>query len=47
MTSALLSVLAETEETKNATPEPVLLGLAAFGTLLLLLFLVSRFNKDR
>ncbi len=48
MTSALAAVLTETtEHVENKTPEPILLGLFAFGALLLLLFLVSRFNKDR
>lgn len=42
MTTALTSLLAE-----NATPSPILMGLVAFGTLLLALFVVSRFNKDR
>ena len=31
----------------NATPEPLLVGGAAFGALLLALFIVTRFNKDR
>jgi hypothetical protein len=46
MTSAIAAVLAEST-TKNATPEPIVLGLVAFGTFLVLLFIVSRFNKDR
>ncbi len=46
MTSVIAAVLAEST-TENATPEPVLLGIGAFATLLLALFIVTRFNKDR
>jgi hypothetical protein len=46
MTSAIAALLAEST-TENSTPEPVVLGLVAFGTFLLALFIVSRFNKDR
>jgi hypothetical protein len=45
MTTALSSVLADSAT--NATPAPLLLGFVAFGTLLLALFIVSRWNKDR
>jgi hypothetical protein len=44
--TSLTMLLAE-ETTKNATPEPIVLGLVAFGSLLLALFIVTRFNKDR
>ena len=43
--TALTSLVAET--TQNATPEPWVLGVTAFGILLVALFLVTRFNKDR
>ncbi len=46
MTSVIAAVLAEST-VENATPEPLLVGGAAFGALLLALFIVSRFNKDR
>ena len=42
--------LAETvgDKHENTIPgEPIHYGLAAFGTLLLLLFIVTRFNADR
>jgi hypothetical protein len=32
---------------ENATPAPLLMGFVAFGTLLLALFIVTRWNKDR
>lgn len=44
--TVLSSLLAEATA-KNATPAPLLLGLTAFGVLLVALFLVTRFNKDR
>lgn len=44
--TAVAALLAE-EEGKRAVPAPILLGLVAFGSLLLALFLVTRFNKDR
>jgi hypothetical protein len=46
MTSMIAAVLSEATE-HNATPEPLLIGGAAFGGLLLALFIVTRFNKDR
>ena len=42
MTTGLTALLAE-----NATPAPLVMGLVAFGTLLLALIIVTRFNKDR
>jgi hypothetical protein len=42
----LAALLAE-EPSKNATPNPLALGLTAGGILLLLLIVVTRFNKDR
>ena len=35
------------EASKNATPNPLLLGFTAGGILLVLLVVVTRFNKDR
>ncbi len=46
MTSAIAALLAEST-TENPTPAPAVLGLVALGTLLLALFIVTRFNKDR
>jgi hypothetical protein len=46
MTGMIAAVLSEATE-HNATPEPLLIGGAAFGTLLLALFIVTRLNKDR
>jgi len=46
MTSVLAAVLAESS-VENATPEPLLIGGCAFAGLLLALFIVTRFNKDR
>lgn len=42
----LAALLAE-EASKNATPNPLAVGLTAGGILLLLLIVVTRFNKDR
>jgi hypothetical protein len=41
------AVLVAEEASKNATPNPLLMGLTAGVVLLLLLIVVSRFNKDR
>jgi high-affinity K+ transport system ATPase subunit B len=41
-----LALLAE-EAGKNATPNPLALGVVAGGILLVLLIVVTRFNKDR
>lgn len=35
------------EASKNQTPDPILLGATAGGILLILLIVVTRFNKDR
>lgn len=44
----LTTVLAEATTTEETTvPQPLLLGLIAFGILALALFLVTRLNKDR
>lgn len=44
--TSVTALLAEAEA-PNATPAPIALGLAAGGILLLLIIIVSRFNKDR
>jgi len=41
------ALLAESGSTQNQTPNPILLGVATFVTLLVVLFLVTRLNKDR
>jgi len=46
MTSVIAVLLAEST-VENATPDPRLIGGAAFGGLLLALFIVTRLNKDR
>jgi hypothetical protein len=46
MTSVIAVVLGEST-VENATPEPLLIGGVAFGALMLALFIVTRFNKDR
>lgn len=45
LTSA--TVLLAEAEAPNATPAPIALGLAAGGILLLLIIVVTRFNRDR
>ena len=45
MLTSMPTMLAEA--TKNATPNPLAVGLTAFGILLLLLLVVTRLNKDR
>jgi hypothetical protein len=42
-----MAALLADEPSKNATPVPLVLGLTAGGILLLLLLVVTRFNKDR
>jgi hypothetical protein len=42
-----MTALLAAEASKNATPNPLVLGLTAGGILLVLLLVVSRFNKDR
>jgi hypothetical protein len=44
--TSLASVLTEAS-TQNASPNPILIGLTAGGILVLLLIIVTRFNKDR
>ncbi len=44
--TSVTAVLAA-EAAKNATPNPLVLGLTAGGILLVLLVVVTRFNKDR
>jgi hypothetical protein len=46
MTTMIAGLLAESTSA-NATPEPLVLGLVAFGTLITALLIVTRFNKDR
>ena len=45
MLTSMPALLAEA--TKNATPNPLVVGLTAGAVLVLLLFVVTRFNKDR
>ena len=47
MTSNVLPRLATLAEGGDASLQPLLTGGAALGILLLLLFLTTRFNKDR
>lgn len=42
-----LTAVLTAAESKNSTPAPLALGLTAGGILLLLLIIVTRFNKDR
>jgi len=43
----LSSVLAEAAAEPTSVPAPLLMGGIAFGVLALLLFLVTRLNRDR
>ena len=45
MLTSMPAMLAEA--TKNATPNPLAVGLTAGAVLILLLLVVTRFNKDR
>lgn len=47
MQHTVLAALAAAEPGKNATPNPLVLGLTAGAILLILLIVVTRFNKDR
>jgi hypothetical protein len=42
-----MTALAAAEASKNATPNPLVIGLTAIGILVVLLIVVTRFNKDR
>jgi|GEM_PF-2845880 len=42
-----LTALVAADAGTNATPSPLALGLTAGGILVLLLIVVTRFNKDR
>lgn len=44
--TSVTALLAEAEA-RNATPKPIVMGLLAGGILLLLLIIVTRFNRDR
>jgi hypothetical protein len=42
-----MTAMLAAEASKNATPNPLVVGLTAGGILLALLVIVTRFNKDR
>jgi hypothetical protein len=44
---AVSSLLAESGGAENKTPSPVLLGVGTFVGFLVILFIVTRLNKDR
>ncbi|MEY2673016.1 MAG: hypothetical protein RL228_1431 [Actinomycetota bacterium] len=45
---AMTTILAEAAEAANVIPgEPWMYGLAGFGTLVLLVYIVTRFNPNR
>lgn len=45
--AALLAVSGLLGEAENKTPNPVLLGVGTFVGFLVILFIVTRLNKDR